>query len=55
MFTEFVFHVVLISFLVVYLVRFERLVASPDAVLVNPGITEITDVEGFQRLGGWVR
>ena len=55
MFKEFVFHVVLISFLVVYLVRFECFVASPDTVLVTLGITEITDAERFQRLSGRVR
>ena len=55
MFTEFVFHVGLVSFLVVYLVRFERFVAPSDTVLVTPGAAEITNAEGFQGLGGWVR
>ena len=55
MFTEFVFHVVLISFLVVYLVRFECFVASPDAILVTPGVTETTNAKRFQRLSGRVR
>ena len=47
---EFVFHVVLISFLVVSLVQLECFAASLDVVLVATRIAE-----RFQRLGGRVR
>ena len=52
---EFVFHVVLISFLVVCLVRLECFIASFDIVLVTTRIAEITNAERFQKLGRRVR
>ena len=52
---EFVFHVVLISFLELCLVRLECFAASLDIVLVATRIAEITNAERFQRLGGRVR
>ena len=55
LFTEFVFHVLSTSFLMVCFVRLERFVASLDIVLVTTRTAEIANTVGFQRLGGRVQ